>query len=67
LLSMPSSQPSDDRCHRPVRGLVVIIPAVVDRPLRVGLGPSRIIGSYQGSDHAIAPGEYLGRVQGDDC
>jgi hypothetical protein len=32
-----------------------------DSPLIVGLVPSMIIGDHKESDHAIAPGEYLGK------
>jgi hypothetical protein len=32
-----------------------------DSPLIVGLGPGMIIGDREESDHAIAPGEYLGK------
>ena len=32
-----------------------------DSPLMIGLVPGMIIGDHKGSDHAIAPGESLGR------
>jgi hypothetical protein len=32
-----------------------------DSPLMIGLVPGMIIEDHKGSDHAIAPGEYLGR------
>jgi hypothetical protein len=31
-----------------------------DSPLIIGLVPGMIIGDHEESDHAIAPGEYLG-------
>jgi hypothetical protein len=57
----PAIGVDNDRMGATIVGAIDDKPGRPDSPLMIGLVPSMIIADHKGSDHAIAPGEYLER------